>query len=107
MVIASGRPEVHDLFPGLWSERGLQELRVGELGARACERLVRDALGDRADAELVARVTELAAGNAVYREELIRAVAEGRGDLPPTVLAMVQTRLEALPPDARAEERRG
>jgi serine/threonine protein kinase/tetratricopeptide (TPR) repeat protein len=101
LVVAVGRPEVRDLFPGLWAERGLQELRVGELGTRACERLVREVLGARADDELVARLTERAAGNAFYLEELIRAVAEGRSELPPTVLAMVQTRLEALPPDAR------
>ncbi|MGH7331082.1 MAG: serine/threonine-protein kinase PknK, partial [Polyangiaceae bacterium] len=43
-----------------------------------------------------------AAGNAFYLEELIRAVAEGRGDtLPGTVLAMVQARLEALEPETR------
>src|SRR5262249_35770544 len=43
------------------------------------------------------------AGNAFFLEELIRAVAEGaRGDaLPPTVLAMVQARLEELEPGAR------
>jgi tetratricopeptide (TPR) repeat protein len=51
----------------------------------------------------VARLAEQAGGNTFYLEELIRAVAEGRprDELPPTVLAMVQTRLEALPAEAR------
>jgi tetratricopeptide (TPR) repeat protein len=96
-VVALARPEVHDLFPKLWVERGAQEIRLGELTRRAAERLVRHALGDAAPAETVARVVGRAAGNAFYLEELIRAVAEGRGgELPETVLAMAQARLDAL-----------
>jgi hypothetical protein len=45
---------------------------------------------------------EQAAGNALFLEELIRAVAEGRGETPPgTVLAMLQVRLGRLEPEAR------
>jgi len=99
-VLALARPEVHELFPRLWAERGVQELRLAELTRRAAERLVRQVLGD-VDAQTIARVVERAEGNAFYLEELIRAVADGKGDdLPGTVLAMVQARLEAL--DARA-----
>ena len=65
-------------------------------------------LGDRGDEALISRLVEHAAGNAFYLEELIRAVAERRdagakdaAPLPGTVLAMVQTRLETLEPDAR------
>ncbi|KYF83603.1 hypothetical protein BE17_28730 [Sorangium cellulosum] len=51
----------------------------------------------------MARVVEQAGGNPFYLEELIRAVAEERGEaLPETVLAMVQARLGRLPPGARA-----
>ena len=51
---------------------------------------------------LVARLVERAGGNAFYLEELIRAVAEGKGDaLPETVLAMVQAASSALEVDAR------
>jgi len=102
LVLGVGRPEVASLFPGLWSERGAQELRVGELGRRASERLVREVLGERATDELVAKLVERAAGNALYLEELLRAVAENAGDaLPDSVLAMVQARLEALPAESR------
>src|SRR5262249_2484327 len=90
LVVALGRPEVHDLFPQLWIDRGGRETRLGETRGRAAERLVRHALGERVEAATVARIIERAAGNAFYLEELIRAVAEGRGDrLPETVLAMV------------------
>ena len=99
-VMAVGRPEVHTQFPLLFAERGLQELRLGELSRRAAERLVREVLGDIAPA-IVERVVEQAGGNPLYLEELVRAVADGREDMPPTVLAMVQTRLEALPGETR------
>jgi eukaryotic-like serine/threonine-protein kinase len=102
MVLALGRPEVHELFPKIWAEREVQELRLGELTPKASERLVRQVLGDRVSAAVVARIVEQADGHAFYLEELIRAVAEGRKDmLPGTVLAMVQARLEAIAPDVR------
>ena len=100
LVVALARPEVHQLFPALWAERGVQELRLGELTRRSSERLVRAALGDAAD-ETVAQLCDRAAGNPLYLEELIRAVSEGRSSLPPTVLAMVAARLAQLEPEAR------
>jgi tetratricopeptide (TPR) repeat protein len=102
MVLALARPEVHDHFPKLWVRRHAQEIRLAGLTRRAAEGLVRDALGRAVAAEVVDRIVERAAGNAFYLEELIRAVAEGRGeDMPETVLAMAQARLDALDPDDR------
>jgi serine/threonine protein kinase/tetratricopeptide (TPR) repeat protein len=101
-VIAIARPDVHELFPRVWAERGVQELRLDELTRKGSEKLVRQVLGDRADDVLVARLVEQAGGNAFYLEELIRAVAEGKGDaMPETVVAVVQGRLERLEGDAR------
>ncbi|WP_437720284.1 protein kinase domain-containing protein [Sorangium sp. So ce861] len=101
-VIAFARPEVHELFPRLWAERGLAELRLRELPARAAEQLVRSALGASIAPGEVAALVQRAGGNAFYLEELIRAVAEGRGGaLPETVLGMVEARLAALGPEAR------
>jgi len=101
-VLALARPDVHELFPRLWHERGAQELRLDELTKKGSERLVRGVLGDTANDALVARLVEQAAGNAFYLEELIRATAEGKGDaMPETVLAVVQSRLERLELDAR------
>ncbi|UQA63745.1 protein kinase [Polyangium aurulentum] len=102
-VLAFARPEVHELFPRLWMERGCTETRLRGLPARAAEGLVRSALGEGIDASTVAAIIERADGNAFYLEELIRAVAEGgAGALPETVLGMVAARLSAL----GAEQRR-
>jgi tetratricopeptide (TPR) repeat protein len=102
MVLALARPEVFDTFPQLWAGRSVQTIVLGELGKKACEKLVRLVLGERIKAEVVSEIVDRAGGNPFYLEEMIRAVAEGRGDrLPPTVLAMVQARLDRLDADAR------
>jgi eukaryotic-like serine/threonine-protein kinase len=105
MVLALARPEVHEVFPGLWADRKhVQEIRLKQLGRRAGERLVRQVLGDRIGADTIEHLVKLADGNAFYLEELIRAVAEGKGQsgaLPETVLAMVESRLARLAFDAR------
>jgi tetratricopeptide (TPR) repeat protein len=103
MVLALARPELHATFPGLWAERShVQEIGLKALGRKACERLVRQVLGDRVEPETTERLVTQAAGNAFYLEELIRAAAEGKdGALPQTVIAMVETRLGQLPPPAR------
>ncbi|HWO23957.1 MAG TPA: protein kinase [Kofleriaceae bacterium] len=103
MVLALARPDVFDVFPGLWSDRPhVQEIRLKELGRKAGERLVRQVLGDSVGADTVERLVRQAEGNAFYLEELIRATAEGKDRaLPQTVLAMVETRLDRLPPEAR------
>lgn len=102
MVVALGRPEVRELFPS-FCEAGLtREIALGPLPRAAGEELVRRALGDDASEALVARLVEHADGNAFFLEEQIRAAASGKsGDLPETVLAMVQARLEALSAQAR------
>src|SRR5262249_9597656 len=102
MVLGLARPEVHELFPKLWAERDVQEIRLGELRPQAGARLVRQVLGERASVEMVARLVAQADGNAFYLEELIRAAAEGNTEaLPETVLSMIQGRLEALDAEAR------
>jgi len=101
-VVALARPDVHELFPRLWEDRGVQELRLDELTKRGAEKLIRQVLQERATDTIVTRLIEQAGGNAFYLEELIRAVAEGKGDaMPETVLAVVQGRLERLEVDAR------
>jgi len=107
-VLALARPEVHELFPQLWAERGAQEIRLGELSRRASEKLARAVLGEAASRALVEQVATQAGGNAFFLEELIRAAAGGGAEaLPETVLAMVQSRLFSLAPEARRLLRAG
>jgi hypothetical protein len=101
MILAFGRPEVRGQFASLWT----QEISLGGLTRRAIERLVRAVLGD-VPADVIDRIAVLSEGNAYYLEELIRQVAEGGadelpGELPGTILAMMQSRLGRLEPDAR------
>jgi tetratricopeptide (TPR) repeat protein len=102
MVLALARPEVHDVFPGLWSPRELQEIRLRPLSKKGSVELARQVLGEGADAATIDRLVELSTGNAFYLEELLRSAATGQGDeLPATVLAMAEARIGALEPDAR------
>ena len=97
MVLALARPDVHDRFPKLWAMRDVQEIRLAGLSRKACASLVREALGREVSEERVEELCERSAGNAFFLEELVRAEAEGKGgDAPPTVVAMLQSRLEAL-----------
>jgi tetratricopeptide (TPR) repeat protein len=101
LVLALARPEVKERFPGLW-ERGVQEVPLRGLSRKASARLVREVLGPEVTGTTVERLVEQSAGNALFLEELIRSVAEGRGDAPPeTVLAMLRARLQRLEPGAR------
>jgi tetratricopeptide (TPR) repeat protein len=99
-VLALARPDVHERFPALWLEQGCVHLALPELSRRAGERLVRSVLPDLGD-DAVGRILDRATGNAFLLEELIRATAEGWGELPGTVRAVAQARLDGLDADAR------
>jgi len=101
LALGFARPEVDELMLDLWAERGVQRLALGPLARRAAERLVRAVLPDLAD-ERVAALVARADGNAFFLEELVRAEALGQGqDIPRTVLAILQARMDALPVEAR------
>lgn len=101
MVLGIGPPEVRDMFPLLWVGRR-RELVLQGLRKPDSERLVRGALGNRVDSQLVSYITEQAGGNTLFLEEMVRAISEGKGDaIPETVLAMLQARLGRLPAEAR------
>jgi tetratricopeptide (TPR) repeat protein len=101
LVLALARPDVHEKFSDIQT-RVTQVISLRELPKKACEDMVREALGADIPDEITRRLVDQAAGNALHLEELIRAVAEGRGEqLPDTVLAMLEARLSSLPSDAR------
>ncbi len=101
LVVALARPEVHELFPQLFRERHVHELRLADLSPRAAKRLVHEVLGEGVEAGVADAIALRANGNAFYLEELIRAAAEGDAGQPSTVIAMIQSRLEHLEPGAR------
>ena len=101
LVLALARPEVHERFAGLWDRHSVQEVRLGALSKAASIQLVEQVLGE-VDATLADELATRASGNAFHLEELIRAAAEGSGArLPETVLAMVQSRIDALGQEAK------
>ncbi len=101
-LVIVGRPETTTAFPSLTGLRGALHLVVGDLAAKHCRAFVDGMLGAEADPSTKDRVVSLSAGNAFFLEELVRFVADARGDrLPATVVAMVQSRLEALPSEVR------
>ncbi len=102
LVLALARPEVTEIFPRLWVDRATQVVRLPPLPRRAAEGLVKLSLGDTAPPELVNALVEKSGGNAFYLEELTRAVVSGEGaELPETVLAMAQARLDGLGSELR------
>ncbi|HEX2569485.1 MAG TPA: AAA family ATPase [Polyangia bacterium] len=110
VVLALARPELKEAFPRLWTGQRMQELRLQALGKKASLELVERVLGERVTPEMAERIVTQAGGNALFLEELIRAVAEGRASsdeggrpapLPETVLAMLQMRFTRLEPMAR------
>lgn len=106
-VVALARPEIHAVFPALFRDRDVQELRLSAMGRRACEQLVRQALGETASPQIVAWIVDRAGGNAFFLEELIRAAANGATEVPDTVLGVVQARLDALGATAKRLLRAG
>jgi hypothetical protein len=100
-VLAFARSEVHDLFPFLFADRELEEIRLGTLTKSAGEKLVQESLGEELEAKDVASIVEQAEGNPFFLEELARAARAGSEVVPDTLIAMVQARLEKLDPDVR------
>lgn len=102
MVLALARAELEEIYPQLWSDREPQLIRLGTLGRKACERLVRHLLGAQLKTDVIARIIEQSGGNALCLEELIRAAVEyKRADVPHTILLMLQARLLRLPAEQR------
>jgi eukaryotic-like serine/threonine-protein kinase len=101
-VIVLGRPELDQTFPDMLARHRNLSLSLRALAPKACELLVRDVLGDSVGGDTLAKLVRLAGGNALFLEELIRAAADGKaGEIPETVLAMLQARLSRLSSEER------
>ena len=101
-IVGLARPELADTHPRVFSERNPYHVRLGPLPRRASERLVRELLGATASDEIVSALVDRADGNPFFLEEMVRATAlNAAASFPESVLATVQTRLEALPRNVR------
>ncbi len=98
LVLALVRSEAHPVLQRLRSLPAVQEVAVSPLSRRACERLVKQALGPHLLPSKLAGIVRLSTGNPLFLEELIRATAEGQDyQQTATVRAILQARLSQLP----------
>jgi class 3 adenylate cyclase/tetratricopeptide (TPR) repeat protein len=102
LVVCCARPELLERRPG-WGggKRNALTVSLGPLPEGDVARLVESLLGrDPADETLRANVVELAAGNPLYAEELVRMRTSGGAlsGLPDSVLGIVAARVDLLPP---------
>jgi tetratricopeptide (TPR) repeat protein len=104
-VYAFARPDA-SRAASLWERRNVTRLDLAPLSPQAADRLVASALPD-ADARARASIVQRASGNALFLEELVRCAAEGRNELPLTVHAVVQQRLDRMSSSAREVLRAG
>ncbi|MGK4005420.1 protein kinase [Sorangium sp. So ce1036] len=94
-VFAFARPEIASRFPSLWEARNVTRVPLSPLSAEAADRLVSTAL-PQADPAARGAIVQRAGGYALFLEELIRHAAEGRDDVPLSVQALVQHRVDRM-----------
>lgn len=97
LVLLNARPEVDARFPRVAASEGIERHELATLSRRAADMLVRRWLGDETSTREVERIVDCGGGNALFLEELVRAVEGGDHSVPPgSVLAMMQTRQASL-----------
>jgi DNA-binding SARP family transcriptional activator len=105
LLLALARPELVERRPG-WAVAPAPGERIELTPLPAAETRELVARIPRADAladELLDRVAAIAEGNPLYAEQLLAFAAEGGDleDVPPTVEALLASRLDGLPPAER------
>jgi class 3 adenylate cyclase/tetratricopeptide (TPR) repeat protein len=114
LLLCLARPELLDEVPG-WSPT----IRLGPLGDRDTEGLIREILGDLAEPRLLERIVAAAGGNPLFAQEIANLLVEegasgsvaARGivdvEIPPTLTMLLEARLDRLPESERAALERG
>jgi len=107
LLLALARPELLERRPtwgsGLGAQTTISLEPLSSLDASAIAAHVLAGVPQSTSA--VARLIEVAEGNPLFVEELTASLVEGAqrsGELPTTVKSAIASRLDALPPDARA-----
>ena len=96
LLLCLARPELLDERPA-W---GGESLTLEPLSQVESEELIENLLGDAAlDDEARARIRGTAEGNPLFVEQLLAMLADGGdpGHVPPTIHALLEARLDALP----------
>jgi hypothetical protein len=100
LLLALGRPEVEERFPGLWGERMVEYIRLAPLPRKAGQSLLRLRVPPlKAEAEHF--LLERWEGNPMFLEEMADAIAAGRSVVPEVVLAAIEARFDCLSPEVR------
>ena len=107
VLVCLARPELLDERPG-WAgaASGVALVRLGALADEDARTLL-DSIGEgEADARLRRRIVERAAGNALHLEQLVACIADegddtGLESVPPTIEAVLASRIDGLSPDVR------
>ena len=105
LLLSLARPNLLDAHPAWGSGLVAQTtIPLEPLGAEDAATLVSHAVAGGAGAVDVARLVEIAEGNPLFLEELAASVLERAGDveLPVTVREAIASRIDAMPPEARA-----
>jgi DNA-binding SARP family transcriptional activator/tetratricopeptide (TPR) repeat protein len=99
LILGVARPELLEDRPG-WAERTIAIEPLAEQDVRV---LIDNLAAPDLDAGVRARIAEVAEGNPLFAEQLVVWAAEG-GDLdtvPPSVEALLQSRIDRLPTEER------
>jgi eukaryotic-like serine/threonine-protein kinase len=100
VVFGFGRDRESGGTRDLWKKRSVTRIGLSPLAYSACERIATMVLPDLDDSRR-ASIIERAEGNVLFLEELLRNAAEGHDDLPLSVQALIQARLDQLDPELR------
>ncbi len=107
LLLCPARPELLDERPA-WAGGlpGMSVLRLAPLASDDARALLAGVAGDGLDARASARVLDRAAGNPLHLEQLAAFVLDEGGDpaldeVPPTIEALLASRLDALAPAPR------
>jgi len=108
LLLCTARPELLDARPGWGGGKLTATTVLLEPLAGADSEALLDELGDGLDAEARARVVAASDGNPLYLEEMV-ALARERGtvEVPPTIQALLASRLEHLAVEERELLERG
>ncbi len=107
LLLCIARPELLELRPG-WGGGKLNATTVllEALSGEDCELLISRLVGgSQLTADVRARILQAAEGNPLFIEEMLAAVSEDDGQseiiVPPTIQALLQSRLDRLAPGER------